>query len=82
MKYRSKDLICPTGDKHSDLYSVSKKIEFLRPKVDRKTEEIEYEKNKNECTFKPNRDASERSFKKLPALSRIPLAASKSMPRV
>lgn len=35
MKFKSKDLMDQTGDIHNDLYCVSKKIEFVKPKVDR-----------------------------------------------
>ena len=42
-----------TGDKFNDLYVVSKKIDFLRPKVGKTSNELEYEKSKNECTFQP-----------------------------
>ena len=35
MKFKSKDLMDQTGDIHNDLYCVSKKIEFVKPKVDK-----------------------------------------------
>lgn len=43
-----------TGDKFNDLYELSKKINKMQPKEDRTSEEIEYEKNKDACTFAPN----------------------------
>lgn len=51
MKFKSKDLMEKTGDKHNDLYALSKRIEFVKPKVDKTTEEIEFQKSKQECTF-------------------------------
>lgn len=53
MKYKSKDLMEETGDKFNDLYVLSKKIDFLKPKRDKSTEDLEFEKAKDECTFKP-----------------------------
>lgn len=44
MKYKSKDLKDQTGDVFSDLYGLSKRIEFVRPKADKRMEDIEYEK--------------------------------------
>lgn len=43
-----------TGDKFNDLYVLSKKIEFLKPKKDKTAVEIDFEKNRNDCTFTPN----------------------------
>jgi hypothetical protein len=43
MKYKSKDLMEQTGDKHNDLYALSKRIEFVKPRQDKTTEEIEYD---------------------------------------
>ena len=54
MKFKSKDLMEQTGDKFNDLYVVSKKIDFIRPKVDKSSAEYEFEKSRTECTFKPN----------------------------
>lgn len=42
-----------TGDIFNDLYVLSKKIEFIKPKQDKTTIDYEFEKNKEECTFKP-----------------------------
>ncbi len=42
-----------TGDKFNDLYSLSKRLQS-KPKQDRTSEEIEYEKYRNECTFAPS----------------------------
>lgn len=53
MKFKSKDLMEETGDKFNDLYVLSKKIDFLKPKRDKSSQELEYEKAKDECTFKP-----------------------------
>ena len=53
LKYKSKDLIKSTGDKHSDLHALSKRLEFIKPKRDKSTHDIEFEKSKEECTFKP-----------------------------
>ena len=53
-KYRSKDLIESTGNKHIDLHALSKKLDFVKPKRDKSTHEIEFEKNRDECTFKPS----------------------------
>lgn len=43
-----------TGDKFNDLYVLSKKIDFLRPKKDKTTVEVDFEKNRSDCTFTPN----------------------------
>lgn len=51
--YRSKDLMESTGDKFNDLYALSKRIEFIKPKRDKSTQDIEFEKGRSECTFKP-----------------------------
>lgn len=53
MKFKSKDLMEQTGDKFNDLYVLSKKIDFLKPKRDKSTEDLEFEKGRSECTFKP-----------------------------
>lgn len=52
-KPRAKDLIPQTGDKFTDLYNMGK-VYNKRFKVERTTEEIEFEKNKDFCTFTPN----------------------------
>ena len=46
MKFKSKDLMDTTGDKHNDLFALSRKIEFVKPKHDKTTFEIEYDKGK------------------------------------
>lgn len=43
-----------TGDKFNDLYVLSKKIDFLKPKKDKTAVEIDFEKQRGECTFTPN----------------------------
>lgn len=53
MKYKSKDLMEETGDKFNDLYVLSKKIDFLKPKRDKSAEDVEFERAKDECTFQP-----------------------------
>ena len=53
MKFKSKDLMEETGDKFNDLYVLSKKIDFIKPKRDKSSQELEFEKAKDECTFKP-----------------------------
>ena len=52
-KTRSKDLMPSSGDKFTDLYLLSKKLKSL-PKQEKTSEELEFEKNKEECTFAPN----------------------------
>lgn len=52
-KTRSRELMPQTGDKFNDLYELGKKLNKL-PKQEKTTEEIEYERSKNECTFAPN----------------------------
>lgn len=63
MKFRSKDLMEQTGNKFNDLYLLSKKIDFIKPKRDKSTDEIEYQKNKEECTFVPSL-ASQKKIKR------------------
>jgi len=53
MKFKSKDLMEQTGDKFNDLYVVSKKINFLKPQIGKTRDELDYEKNRSECTFQP-----------------------------
>jgi len=43
-----------TGDKCNDLFLLSKNIKQVKNHTDRSTIEIEFEKNKEECTFKPH----------------------------
>jgi hypothetical protein len=42
-----------SGDKFNDLYELGKRINMI-PKAEKTTEEIEFERSKNECTFIPN----------------------------
>ena len=53
MKFKSKDLMEQTGDKFNDLFVLSKKIDFLKPRRDRSTEDLEFERGREECTFQP-----------------------------
>ena len=62
MTFKSKDLMEQTGDVFNDLYVVSKKIEFIRPRVDKTANEIEFEKGRGECTFRPDIAKSQRSI--------------------
>jgi hypothetical protein len=50
-----------TGDKFNDLYMLGKKLN-KRQKEDKTTEEIEFERNKDECTFAPNKDRQMRTL--------------------
>jgi hypothetical protein len=43
-----------TGVKFNDLYNLSKKINSIQPKEVRTAEDIDYERNKDVCTFAPN----------------------------
>lgn len=54
-KIRSRDLVQSTGDVFNDLYKLGTQLK-RQPKVDRTTEEIEYERNKDKCVFVPNKD--------------------------
>jgi len=56
MKFKSKDLMESTGNKFHDLYLLSQKIDFLKPRRDKSTAEVEYELQKEECSFQPNAD--------------------------
>lgn len=60
-----------TGNIFTDLYGLSKRIDFVRPKADKTKVEIEFEQQRGECTFKPNRDLSKRSFKKVKSAPKI-----------
>ena len=42
-----------TGDKFNDLYNLGSQIDYLKPKIDRAPQDIEYDNNKEECNFKP-----------------------------
>ncbi len=52
-KTRSRELMSQTGDKFNDLYNLAKRMQG-KPKTDKTSEEIEFEKFKEECTFAPN----------------------------
>ena len=52
-KSRQRGLMPQTGDRFNDLYTLAKKLQ-QRPKEDKTSEEIEYEKNAGQCTFAPN----------------------------
>ena len=43
-----------TGNKFLDLYELSKNIKMIKTTADKSTVEYEYEKQKDQCTFKPN----------------------------
>jgi hypothetical protein len=60
-----------TGNIFTDLYGLSKRIDFVRPKADKTKVEIEFEQQRGECTFKPNRNLSKRSFKKVKSAPKI-----------
>ena len=51
-----------TGDKFNDLFILSKKIDFVKPKRDKSTQDIEFEKSKEECTFRPVLDKSNKNL--------------------
>ena len=42
-----------SGDRFNELYTLAKRLQS-RPKTDKTTEEIEFEKAREECTFIPN----------------------------
>jgi hypothetical protein len=44
-----------SGDRFNDLYNLAKRMQ-QKPRQDKTSEEIEYEKNKDECVFAPNRN--------------------------
>ena len=44
-----------TGNKFNDLYALRHKIDFIKPRRDKSAVEIEFEQQKAECSFKPNR---------------------------
>lgn len=47
-----------TGDRCSDLYNLAKRLQ-MKPKIDKTTEEIEYERAKEECVFAPNKNKTQ-----------------------
>lgn len=42
-----------TGNKFNDLYELSKNLQQVKVKADKTKQEYEYERNKDECTFRP-----------------------------
>lgn len=52
-KSRQRDMLPQTGDRFNDLYTLAKKLQ-QKPKQDKTTEEIEFEKASGQCTFAPN----------------------------
>ena len=42
-----------TGNKFNDLFELSKKMQPYREKQDKSLVDYEYEKSRDECTFKP-----------------------------
>lgn len=42
-----------TGNKFNDLYQLSKNLKEVKTSQDKSTVEYEFEKSKDECTFKP-----------------------------
>ena len=43
MSYKSKDFMEKSGDKNNDLFQVSKRIEFIRPKQGKTSNDVEFE---------------------------------------
>lgn len=39
------------SNKFEELYALARKIDEIKPKRDRSTEDIEFERQKGECTF-------------------------------
>lgn len=52
-KIRSRELMPNTGNKFNDLYELSKNLQQHKKNMDKSTVEYEFEKSKEECTFKP-----------------------------
>ena len=52
-KIRSRELMPNTGNKFNDLYELSKNLQQHKKNIDKSTVEYEFEKSKDECTFKP-----------------------------
>lgn len=50
-----------TGNKFNDLYELSKKIQPIKDQLDKTKADHEYERVKDDCTFKPNILKSEES---------------------
>ena len=42
-----------TGNKCNDLFELSKNMKQIKTNTDRSTIDVEFEKNKGQCTFKP-----------------------------
>ena len=42
-----------SGDKFADLHKLASKIDYVKPRVDRSPHDVDYDKNKSECYFKP-----------------------------
>ena len=43
-----------TGNKFNDLFELSKKLQPLKQKEDKNAVDYEFEKSRDECSFKPN----------------------------
>eukprot|EP00347_Sterkiella_histriomuscorum_P024180 403332030 len=54
-----------SGDRFNDLYNLAKRMQ-QKPKTDKTTEEIEFEKAKDECSFAPNRNKVNNQSEQLP----------------
>lgn len=52
-KLRSRDIMPSTGNKFNDLYLLSKNLKTKQTQ-EKTTEEIEFERAREECTFTPN----------------------------
>ena len=52
-KFKSKDLMDHSGNKFADLYKLASKIDYVKPRVDRSPNDVEYDNNKSECYFQP-----------------------------
>ena len=81
MTFKSKDLMEQTGDVFNDLYVLSKKIDFIRPRVDKTGNDIEYEQERNQCTFKPDLAKSQHSIKFGQRVNRRRGGITKKQPR-
>lgn len=51
-----------TGNKFQDLFNLSSTLSSFKKKDDIKTIDYEYQKGKNECTFKPDRSATKNKY--------------------
>jgi hypothetical protein len=52
-KFQSRDLMDSTGNKFSDLHAVAAKIDQVKPRKDKTSNELDYEKEGSECFFQP-----------------------------